>query len=116
MLGHHDVFNDRHAAEKPDILKRARYAETCYPVCRKPRYVGAGEDNRSPGRLDETGKTVEQSRFTGAIRTDDAHDGPAPEREADVFDRPDAAEVLGNPSNIEKRQPFPQKVPADGRS
>jgi hypothetical protein len=94
MLRNHNILDDGHAFEKPDVLKGAGYAEPGDPVGRHMGYIGIREDNAPPGRLHKAGKTVEEGGLARAVRSDDAQDHPAFERETDLLYRSDAAEMF----------------------
>ncbi len=71
-LGNHHVFQSGHLAEKPYILKRAgqTHLANFVRVCAKNTAIA--QQNSTPLSPVKAAKTIEESRFPGAIRADNA--------------------------------------------
>ena len=80
------VVGDRHSAKRLDDLERtpdAAAAEHARPLARD---VDALERDRARVGRDEAVQEIEQRRFAGAVRADDAEDLAAAHVEADAVD------------------------------
>ena len=100
MLGHHDVFQNGHLFEEPDILEGPRY-----PLL--DNFVrGAGGDItvrkmdtplRWPG---QAGEAIEQGCFACTVRTDNAQNDPALDFQGELLNRLDTAKIYRKFPNV----------------
>ena len=66
-------------------------------------HVVAVEDDPSGRRPVDARQHVEERRLAGAVRADQARDRALLDREVDVVDRDEAAELLAQPRDVEQR-------------
>jgi hypothetical protein len=88
--------------EDVDRLEGARDAAPGDLVAGMSGDVGAVERNLAGGRLVVAGNDVEQRRFAGAVRTDNAEDFALVDGEGHVGDRSQAAEAFGQIVDLKK--------------
>jgi hypothetical protein len=100
--GDHHVLNHAHAVERADELESASEPKSTDVV--RPHAVDppAVEDDPAGRGWDQTGQAVEQCRLAGAVRTDDAEDLTAVDREADIGERLEAAEGPAEIRDLDK--------------
>src|SRR5581483_9605299 len=89
-----DVLERGHLLEQADVLERAPDPALGDVVRRLAGDVRAVEDDATRGRLVDAGDHVEEGRLAGAVRTDQRDDRAARDREVDVVDRDEPAELL----------------------
>ena len=90
------------AGEGPDELEGAGDAARAEPVRRQPGDVAALEPDAPAIGAQGARDQVEERGLAGAVRPHDAEQLAGLEREADVVDREDAAEALGQPLDLEE--------------
>ena len=110
------VLAHRHVAEQPDLLERAAHAEPGEHVRQLP-------GGRSPGHLDAAGsrpehaaRDVQQGRLATAVGTDQADDLALRDRQVDVVERADAAELLDDALGNDRRWSFGGRCAHGARS
>jgi hypothetical protein len=97
-----DVLERRHLLEEADVLERPSDPELGDRVRRLPADVDAVEHDLA-GRLPvDAGEHVEERRLPRAVRADQAHDRAGRNREVDVVDGDETAELLANAACDEK--------------
>ena len=98
-----DVFQYLHVLKQADILERPRNAflDDCLRLFAVDPF--AFEIDFPRRREINAGQDVENGRFTGAVRADQADNLVFRDVQADVFDRADPAEGNRNTFNIEER-------------
>ena len=101
MLPDPHVVQGRHVGEQSDLLKGASDAQVGNFVRLEPGDVALPKADHAGRRLVEAGDGVEESRLPGAVGTDQGKDLTGSNAEADVIDRSQTAEPLGNMINVE---------------
>ncbi len=94
MHADHDVLARGHVVEEANVLERAADAPLGDRVRRLARHVLAAELDLPGGRLVDAGEHVEERRLAGAVRADQAGDRAFGDREVDVVDGDEPAELL----------------------
>ena len=102
-----DVLERRHLLKEADVLERPADAALGGGVWRRTGDVPAVEDDAARGRLVDAGDHVEERRLAGAVGPDQAHDGALRDREVDVVDRDQAAELLSQRVDLEQEVAHP---------
>src|SRR5215211_3876998 len=92
------VVHRAHGAEEPDVLKGAPDTHPGPAVGSIARYVAAEKREVARGYFVESAHHVEERSLAGAVRPDQADDGPLWYVEVDRVDRHQTAENLGNPT------------------
>ncbi len=88
----HDIVGDRHAQEWAHDLEGAADAGLAERVRLAARHVAAVEQDFAGARPQEAVQEIEQRGLAGAVRADDPEDLVAPQLEADILHRFQAAE------------------------
>src|SRR5205823_4772759 len=88
------VLERRHLREEADVLKGAADTELRDCVRRLAGDVDAVEEDPARRGAVEAGEHVEERRLAGAVRADQADDRALGDREVEVVDREQAAELL----------------------
>ena len=105
-----DVLERRHLLEQPDVLERPPDAALGRRVGRHAGDVLVLEDDRARRRLVDARDHVEERRLAGAVRADQADDRAPLDREVDVVDGDEAAELLAELLDLEEKvacHPYP---------
>src|ERR1700693_918768 len=113
MSADHDIFKSAHAAEEADVLEGAGDSAAGNPERRKSLQGCALEEDFSLRRGDQSGHTIEESRFSGAVGSDQAVDRPAGEDHVNAVQRRQTAKEPGQSSNL--KQPFSPARSHQGR-
>src|SRR6266480_2318746 len=90
------VLERRHLWEEADVLERAADTELRDRVWRLVGDVDAVEDDHARRRAVEAGEHVEEGRLAGPVRADQADDRALRDREVEVVDGEQAAELLAD--------------------
>src|SRR5207244_3512450 len=99
------VLDRGHLREEADVLERAADARLRDRVGRLGRDVDSVEDDRPGGRLVDAGQHVEERRLPRAVRADQADDRALRDREVEVVDREETAELLAHARRDEQIVP-----------
>jgi hypothetical protein len=102
--GNHDVGDDGEAGKRPRNLERTRdpLVDDRPGLC--PGYVLAPVSDPSRVRPQNTGNQAQQRGLPGPVGANQANDLITADLEADLLDRRQAAEALGQFLNFEKRR------------
>src|SRR5438552_3937824 len=95
------VVEAGHVVEEPDVLEGASDAPSRDLVGLRPGDVTAVENDSSAGWRKKSGQNVEEGRLAGTVRPDQGEDLSSLDVEADVVDRNQAAEALGQVGQLE---------------
>src|ERR1700679_3903213 len=95
--GDHQIFDDRHAFEGTRNLEAARNTAPRAHVRRQPRDVLATEDDGRGLGAEGSGNAVDQRRLARAVGTDQPKTLASLDIDADIIERGEAAEALGEP-------------------
>src|ERR1700744_5634411 len=101
---HHEILGDRHAAERPRDLKTARNAAAGAQMRRQARDVLVAKHNGVGFGTERAGNAVDQRGLAGPVGTDQAEALARPNIDADVVERGEAAEPLGQPGDPQQRR------------
>src|SRR5262249_14246516 len=93
---HPHVVEDAHAREETDVLKGPSDTETDDLVCPGPTDRPAVEDQRAGRGGQESGDHVEERGLARAVGTDQGEDRMPRDRERDLVERAEPAEVPGH--------------------
>src|SRR4029079_10229693 len=91
-----DVLERGHVLEEADVLERAADAARRDRMRRLAGDVLAEERDPARGRLVDPGEHVEERRLAGTVRADQRDDLLSRDREVDVVDGDEAAELLAD--------------------
>src|SRR6185503_5899366 len=100
---HDEILEHRHAGERPRDLEAARDPAPGALVGRKRRDLLAIEHDRAAVVLQCTRDAVDQRRLAGAVRADQPEALAGADLDADLRERGEAAEVLGDFANLQER-------------
>src|SRR5262249_12930808 len=100
---HEEVLERAQAWEDAHLLKRARDAETSHAMRRSAREVAAPEEHAPTVGVQVTGDAVEQRRFAGAVRADQAHQFAGLHGEVDLAHGRHAQKTLDETAHLEER-------------
>src|SRR5690606_33337213 len=114
--GHHDVGDDGQVAERPGVLEGAGDAGVDHIPGLGAGQVLAVEADRAAVGLDQLGDQPQQGGLAGAVGADHADHLIAADLKADVVDRHQAAEALGQPLDLEERRAHDRASPPSSRS
>src|SRR5207244_5628385 len=92
-----------HVLEEADVLERAPDSALRERVRRLAGDVLAVEHDAAAARPVDTGEHVEEGRLARTVGADQARHGAALDREVDVVDGDETAELLAQPSRLEQR-------------
>ena len=98
-----DVLEDRQAGERLHHLEGAPDPEARAAVCRQVVDAAALEKDLARGRQQGSTDQADDGRLAGPVRPDEPEDFPRRDAEADVRDRGEAAEFLGQLAHFEER-------------
>ena len=113
MPPHHDVFENAHPPEDPDILERARDAEAGDGVGLEADEASFPEAHISGRGREHSRDDVKSGRLSRAVGPDQAEHLAAPHLEIERVEREDAAEAPGEAPALEKN--FPLHLPPPAR-
>src|SRR5512141_2929945 len=99
----HDVLEDRHLREEPDVLERAHHAEDGDLAGRQGLDLRPPENDLAGIGRKEPGDQVEDRRLPGTVRPDQCLDRSRGDIEGKVVDGLEAAEPLADPPDRKKR-------------
>ena len=102
MHADEDVLERGHLREEADVLERAADPELRDRVRRLRRHVVPVEDDLAGGRLVHAREHVEERRLARAVRADQAHDRPVGDREVQIVDGDEPAELLAHVLGFER--------------
>src|SRR5271168_3993863 len=102
--GHHQILDHRHAFEGARNLEAARNPAPRAHVRRQPRDVLAAKDHGRGLGTEGTGNAVDQRGLAGAVGTDQAEALAGLDIDADIVERGEAAEALGQPLDPQQRK------------
>jgi len=91
VLTDHDVLENRHVCEQPDVLERSGNAPLRHLVRVKSNQGLAFEDDVTRRRRDHSTDHVEECRLAGTIRADHTDDLTLIDVEVQVFQRVESA-------------------------
>src|ERR1700678_4135598 len=95
--GDHQILDDRHASKRARDLEAARDPAPCAHVRRQPRDVLSTEDDSRGLGAEGAGNAVDQRGLAGAVGTDQAEAFARLDIDADIVERGETAEALGQP-------------------
>jgi hypothetical protein len=97
------VLYGRHLLEEPDVLERPADAALGGGMRGLAADVLAVEDHSPVRGLVDARDHVEERRLPGTVRTDEADDRPERDREIDVIDGDQPAELLAESNRLEEK-------------
>src|SRR5258707_9230053 len=103
VVRHEDVLEDRQVREHARELEGSNDPGSGHLVRGHPHKVSSVESNGPPAGANIARKHAEHGRLARAVRADDAGDGPLSDREADLVDRANPAEVPAETLCLEQR-------------
>src|SRR5690242_9890965 len=92
--GHDDILQDRHPGKQAHPLEAPPNPDPCNPMRLPSCDIGIVEQDPSRSRGEDARDDVDQSRFSGAIRSNQPQYLPLPESEAHAIDRFQSEEML----------------------
>src|SRR4029077_18692646 len=96
------VLERRHVLEEANVLERPADPTLRERVRWLAGHVLTVEMHAARGWPVDTGEHVEERRLSGAIRPDQADDQPSGNREVDIVDGDEAAELLAQQLGLEE--------------
>ena len=102
MVRHDDVLERGHLLEDGRLLECPHHALAGHGMRLEPADPLAVEQDLAVGRRQERGDQLEQRALAGAVRADHREDLAVRDLEADVVDRDQAAEALGQMLDAEQ--------------
>src|SRR3954454_3856781 len=104
MAADEHVLDRRHGSEQPDVLERARDAPRGDAIRSHGRDVPVLVAHHPKGGFVQAREHVEERRLAGAVGPDDGDDRALGDREGDVVDCGQAAELLREAHRLEQRR------------
>src|SRR3984957_15868647 len=101
----HEVFGDRHAPDRPRDLKAARNAAARPHMRLQPRDVFITEQDSAGFGPQRAGNAVDQRRLPRTVGADESETLSLTNVDADVVERDEAAEALGERGDTQQRRP-----------
>ena len=101
----HQVFDDRHAPERPRNLEAAGDAAMRAHMWRQLGDVLAAKEHGAGLRAECAGNAVDQRRLARAVRSDQSEALALADIDADIVQRDEAAEGFGNGVDPQQRRP-----------
>src|SRR6185295_6461677 len=98
----HEVLEHRHAPERPRNLEAAGDAAACPQVRRQLGDVLAAEHHAAGLRTQRAGNAVDQRRLARAVRPDQPEPFAFADIDADIVERGEATEGLGQGRNLQQ--------------
>ena len=87
-----DILAHAEPAKEPHGLEGPHHAGARKAVARQACAIAFADDDRADLRPLESGQHIDQRRLAGAVRSDEAENFPALQRDADLIDGDEAAE------------------------
>ena len=101
--GDADIVGKRHAGERPRQLKASRQAEMGALMGFEPVELSAVEMHGALLVVQRAADAIDQRRFAGAVRPDQAEPLAGRDRQRNLVERDEAAETLAEIVDLQKR-------------